>query len=146
MLCSLRRDIFLAGGHVIGVVAASRLAVSRSQQGAAVSLFAGLAGHGQCSLAQSRWLRHDKIPSLAWHGQRFAVGQNLGDIICRAELRRGWCSGKNCSAWTHLLALFISNTPLVSGGLVPPTNEKMRRTRLPPTVAIQFSPLACGRK
>ena len=84
---------------------------------------AGSAVHGQCSLAQSRWLRRDKISSRAWHGQRFAVGQNL---VCRAELRRGRCADKNCGLWTHLLALFISNTPLVSGGLVPPTNEKMR--------------------
>ena len=38
MLCFLRRDIFLAGGLVTGVVAAGRLAVSRSQQGAVVSL------------------------------------------------------------------------------------------------------------
>ena len=42
-------------------------------------------------------------------GQSFAVG---GVLVKTA-------------AWTHLLALFISNTPLVSGGLVPPTNEKM---------------------
>ena len=35
---------------------------------------------GNASLAQSRWLRCGKLLSWAWHGQRFAVGQNLGDI------------------------------------------------------------------
>ena len=35
---------------------------------------------GNASLAQSRSLRCGKLLSRAWHGQRFAFGQNLGDI------------------------------------------------------------------
>ena len=48
----LRRDIFLAGGLVTGVVAAGRLAGSRSQQGAAVSLLLARQGTGN-----ARWRR-----------------------------------------------------------------------------------------
>ena len=52
MLCFLRRDIFLAGGLVTGVIAAGRLTVSRSQQGAAVSLLLARQGTGN-----ARWRR-----------------------------------------------------------------------------------------
>ena len=87
---------------------------------------AGSAGHGQCSLAQSRWLVVAK--SRVGRGTGSASSSSRVSVIsfCRTELRRGRCSGENCGAWTHLLALFISNTPLVYGGLVPPTKQKMR--------------------
>ena len=55
---------------------------NRCQQSARHSLsVVGSAKHGQgYSVAQNRWLRSSKIQSRAWHRQRFAVGQNLGDI------------------------------------------------------------------
>ena len=52
VLCFLRRDVFLAGGLVTGVVVAGCLAVSRSQQGVAVSLL--LARQGTDN---ARWRR-----------------------------------------------------------------------------------------
>ena len=143
MLYFLRRDIFLAGGLVTGVVAAGRLAVSRSQQGAAVSLLLARQGTGN-----ARWRRvagfvvtkyqvgrgtGSASPSgrISDVGQSFVVG---GVLIKTAVL------GPTC--WPYLyqtLHLFLEDWFL-------PLMRKCAATRLPPTVAMQFSPLACGRK
>ena len=116
------------------------------------------------AVAQNRWLRSIKILSRAWHWQRFAVRQSLGDIGRSPGRASSWAvfqwklsSGQRFAlvaiqletemigptCWPYL----YQNTPLVSGGLVPPPlMRKCAATKLPPTVAMQFSPLTCGKK
>ena len=102
--------------------------VSRSQQGAAVSLLLARRSTGK----STRWCRIGGFvvaKSQVGHGTGSASPSGRVSVISdvrEAELRRGRCSGENWNAWTHLLALFISKHSTCFRRIGLPPYEKMR--------------------